>query len=307
MSNGILGIGVCTLDILTHTSTFPATGDVEEANEALVMGGGPVATALAAAASLGTRTTMLDRLGDDWKSGIILEQLKKQGVACDEIKIEPGAQASLASIWVRSSDGARAVRFIRSTARAISAQEINPDLITSHRFVHCNGRHLEASMQAAEICRTSGGKTRLSFDGGANRYRDELLPLMAATDIAIVALEFALSATGEQSPEPAAITLLKLCPQAQLIGITDGGNGSWIYPRASEHFHQPAFPVAQPIDTTGCGDVYHGAFLHALDSGLEIHNAAKIASAAGALNASALGGRGRLPTRKAIEQILETA
>ena len=307
MSNGILGIGVCTLDILTHTSTFPATGDVEEANEALVMGGGPVATALAAAASLGTRTTMLDRLGDDWKSGMILEQLTSRGVGCDQIKIEQGAQASLASILVRAEDGARAVRFIRSTARAISAREINPDLVTSHRFVHCNGRHLEASIKAAEICRDSGGKTRLSFDGGANRYRDELIPLMAATDIAIVALEFALSATGERSPESAAEKLRKLCPQAQVIGITAGDNGSWIYPGSANHFHQPAFHVAQPVDTTGCGDVYHGAFLYALDSGLELHKAAEIASAAGALNASALGGRGRLPTRETIEQILKQA
>ncbi len=306
MSNGILGIGVCTLDILTHTSTFPATGDVEEANEALVMGGGPVATALAAAAALGTRTTMLDHLGDDWKSSMILEQLETQGVGCEQIKIEQGAQASLASILVRAKDGARAVRFVRSTTRAIPAREIRPHLVTSHRFVHCNGRHLEACMQAAEICSNSGRKTRLSFDGGANRYRDDLIPLMASTDIAIVALEFALTATAEKSPEAAAEKLLNLCPQAQLIGITDGGNGSWIYPRDAKHFHQPAFPVAHPVDTTGCGDVYHGAFLHAMDSGLELKQAARIASAAGALNASALGGRGRLPTQEAIEQILQT-
>ena len=96
MSEGILGIGVCTLDILTHTRTFPLTGDVEEANDSLVMGGGPVATALAAAASMGSRTTMLDRLGDDWRSGLILDGLEGQGVGCDKIKREPGARASLA-------------------------------------------------------------------------------------------------------------------------------------------------------------------------------------------------------------------
>jgi sugar/nucleoside kinase (ribokinase family) len=305
MANGILGIGVCTLDILTHTSTFPATGDVEEANEALVMGGGPVATALAAAASLGTRTTMLDRLGGDWRSSLILEQLEAQGVVCNEVRIEPAAEASLASVWVRASDGARAIRFIRSTAQPLSAEEIKPELVTSHRFIHCNGRHLEACMRAAEICRDFGAKTRLSFDGGANRYRDELIPLMEVTDIAIVALEFAQAATGAASRQMAAENLQQLCPQAQIIGITDGANGSWLYPSTAAEFHQPAFPVAHAVDTTGCGDVYHGAFLHALDSGLPLEESAQAASAAGALNASALGGRGRLPTRESIDQLLQ--
>ncbi len=307
MANGILGIGVCTLDVLTHTSTFPLQGDVEEANQALVMGGGPVATALAAASSLGSKTTMLDRLGDDWRSRLILEQLQSLGVGCQEIKIEPGAEASLASVLVRTSDGARAVRFIRSTARAITAQEIQPELVTSHRFVHCNGRHLAGCLHAAELCLNTGGRTQVSFDGGANRYRDELIPLMAVTDIAIVALEFALAASGETSPDPAARRLMELCPRAHLIGITDGKRGSWIYPRTAGHFHQPAFTVAQAVDTTGCGDVYHGTFLHALDTGCDLNQAAQLASAAGALNASALGGRGNLPTQDAITRILNTA
>lgn len=307
MANGILGIGVCTLDVLTHTSTFPLQGDVEEANQALVMGGGPVATALAAASSLGSKTTMVDRLGDDWRSRMILEQLQSHGVGCQEIKIEPGAEASLASVLVRSSDGARAVRFIRSTARAITAREIQPELVTSHRFVHCNGRHLAGCLRAAELCLNSGGRTQVSFDGGANRYRDELIPLMAVTDIALVALEFALAASGEKSADPAAKRLLELCPRAHLVGITDGKRGSWIYPRTAENFHQPAFTVAQTVDTTGCGDVYHGAFLHALDTGCDLNKAAQLASAAGALNAAALGGRGSLPTQDAITRILDTA
>ncbi|MCH2059795.1 MAG: PfkB family carbohydrate kinase [Verrucomicrobiales bacterium] len=306
MSKGILGIGVCTLDILTHTSTFPLTGDVEEANDSLVMGGGPVATALAAAASMGSKTTMLDRLGDDWRSRLILDGLEGQGVSCDEIKREPGARASLASVWVRAADGARAIRFVRSSASPLLVSEIKEEILTSHRFIHCNGRHLEACMRAAEICRNSGGQTQLSFDGGANRYRDELIPLMKATTIAIVALEFAMSATGAGSRQAAAKDLQKLCPQAQIVGITDGENGSWLYLRDAKHFHQPAYPVAHTVDTTGCGDVYHGAFLHALDSGRNVKEAAQIASASGALNATALGGRGRLPTREDVEQVIRT-
>jgi len=305
MANGILGIGVCTLDILTHTRTFPVTGNVEEANNSLVMRGGPVATALAAASSMGTRTTMLDRLGDDWRSELILKELTGYHVECGHIERAAGVCASIASVWVRTSDGERAIRFVRSTASPLSASEIKGDLVTSHRFVHCNGRHLEACMRAAEICSESGSMTQLSFDGGANRFRDELIPLMAVTDIAIVALEFAMSSTGASSRKAAVQGLQELCPKAQIVGITDGENGSWIYPRSTRNFHQPAYPVTNAVDTTGCGDVYHGAFLHALDSGRNIEEAAQVASASGALNASALGGRGMLPTCETVEQVIQ--
>ena len=113
MDRGILGIGVCTLDVLTKVSSFPENESVEEAESSELMGGGPVATALATASKLGSPTTMLDTLGDDWQSEIIINELKSIGVSCDEIIIETGAKASLASVLIRKSDGARAIRFVR--------------------------------------------------------------------------------------------------------------------------------------------------------------------------------------------------
>jgi len=304
--SGILGIGVCTLDILTVVESFPGGENVEEAQRSVMMGGGPVATALAAAATLGSRTSMLDRLGTDcWRSQQILRELEAAGVDTTRIARQAGAEASLASVLVRRSDGARAVRFVRSTAAALRPEELDGDHLLEHRFVHCNGRHPAACLTAAALCRSSEGATRLSFDGGAGRYRPELLPVLAAADIAIVAHDFATHATGEPQPERAAAELATLCPHAELIGITCGANGSWLYPRDGDAFHQPAYPVAEVIDTTGCGDVYHGAFLHALDHGANYREAARTASAAGALNATALGGRGALPTREALAAFRE--
>ena len=305
MSDGILGIGVCTLDVLLVVDTLPGEEGVEMAQRAQLMGGGPVATALVAAASLGSRTTMLDRLGaDDWRSAHILREFEQFGVDASRIALEEGAEASLASAFVRASDGARAIRFVPSTTAAIAPSDLDRDHLLSFRFVHCNGRHPDASLAAAKLCRESCGATRLSFDGGAGRYREAVLPSLEAADIAIVAAEFAEKASGETDPCRAGAGLAKLCPNADLIGITAGERGSWLFPRGDEPFHQPAFPVTEVVDTTGCGDVYHGAFLHALDSGRDYREAARIASAAGALNATALGGRGGLPNREKIEQVL---
>jgi sugar/nucleoside kinase (ribokinase family) len=58
------------------------------------------------------------------------------------------------------------------------------------------------------------------------------------------------------------------------------------------------------VDTTGCGDVFHGIFLAALTGGQTIRAAAEEASAGAALAATALGGRGYLPTRAEVRDFL---
>ena len=305
MQRGILGIGVCTLDILTKVKTLPSNESVEEAESAIFMGGGPVPTALAAATHLGSSTTMIDILGDDWKSNLIIEELRAHGIQCENITIESGASASLASVLVRSSDGARAIRFVRSTTEAIDPQSLESNLINDHKIIHCNGRHLDACTKAKEIADSHSSGAIFSFDGGAGRYREELLPLMKRINIAIVALDFALKATNEIGlPGSTWHKLNQLFPDAHIIGITDGQRGSWIQHEDQKPFHQPAFLAEKIEDTTGCGDVYHGTFLHAIESGRSVHEATRMASAAGAMNASALGGRGHLPNKEELKKFL---
>jgi sulfofructose kinase len=60
-----------------------------------------------------------------------------------------------------------------------------------------------------------------------------------------------------------------------LVVITDGVRGSWSYPREGEWFHQPAYRLPNVVDTTGCGDSYHGAFLFGLLKGMELEQIAR--------------------------------
>jgi len=308
MDRGILGIGVCTLDVLTKVSSFPEDESVEEADSSELMGGGPVATALAAASKLGSPTTMLDTLGDGWQSEFIINELKSIGVSCDEIIIEDGAKASLASVLIRKSDGARAIRFVRSTAKALSDNAITKEIISQHKIIHCNGRHLNACLKAASKCKAVNGERFMSFDGGAGRYRKELLPLMKVIDIAIVAKDFASKLSSQNDLNSKLWSCMKEAfPKAGILGITDGIKGSWFLNEDGTTFHQPAYSVPLTVDTTGCGDVYHGAFLNGILRNLSVEESAKMASAAGALNAMKMGGRGNLVNHDRLNLFLEKA
>jgi sugar/nucleoside kinase (ribokinase family) len=88
-----------------------------------------------------------------------------------------------------------------------------------------------------------------------------------------------------------------------VVVVTEGEHGSWCASPEGE-FHTPAFPVAPVVDTTGAGDVFHGAFLYARAQGWSLRRALRLGAAAGALKCRALGGRAGIPT---LEEALALA
>ena len=299
----IVGLGVCTLDLVWRVDHFPRGEEIQRAEDLHVGGGGPVATAIVAAARLGARAAMLDVLGDDWRAALILDAFRREGVDTRALKQTPGCTTATASVWARRGDGARSIAYVEGSTPALAPADLPAGMIESARLLHLNGRHPHACLEACRRARAAGG--RVSFDGGAHRYRPEMRALVAQSDVCIVALEFAQRYTGLQAIPAMGEALLREGPQ--VVGITDGVRGSWLFERQGEAFLQPAYAIQPVIDTTGCGDAYHGAFLVAWLEGMPLRQAAAFAAAAAALNARALGGQPGLPGRAALEEFLERA
>jgi sulfofructose kinase len=288
----VIGLGAATVDVLSLVDHFPGREGVQRAHEVTIQGGGPVATALVSLARLGGRVTMLDVLGDDWRGDLIRDEFRREGVGTDYLQVVPGCTSSIASVLVRRGDGKRAIVYAPGDTPEWQAAQVPQELIASAPFLHLNGRHWEACLQACRYARAS--HVQVSFDGGAHRYRSQLRELVPLTDVCIVARDFAEQYTGKTDLLKAADLLLEAGPS--LVVITDGTNGSWIYPRQGSAFHQPAYLLPEVIDTTGCGDSYHGAFLFGLLKGMSLQQTAALASAVAALNTQALGGRRALPS-----------
>jgi sugar/nucleoside kinase (ribokinase family) len=85
--------------------------------------------------------------------------------------------------------------------------------------------------------------------------------------------------------------------------VTCGGQGAWCATGSGEAIHFPAFKV-NAIDTTGCGDVFHGAYAAALARGTGMEERIHFASAAAALKATQHGGQAGIPTRPVVERFL---
>jgi len=88
------------------------------------------------------------------------------------------------------------------------------------------------------------------------------------------------------------------------VVVTCGREGAW-YATAENRSpqYQQAFQV-NAVDTTGCGDVFHGAYALALARGSEIFERVRFASAAAALKASRSGGQLGAPTAEELTSFI---
>jgi sugar/nucleoside kinase (ribokinase family) len=294
----IIGLGASTVDILTLVEHFPTRREIQQALSTTIQGGGPVATAMVAASRLGCSSAMIDSIGDDWVGELVLQGFQKDGVETGFIEIRSGQTTAISNVLVSAGDGARAAMFLPGTAPEPALSDSQQAAIRSSMILHVNGRYWDSCIRVVDLARARN--VRVSFDGGADRFKPEMKSLVPLTDICIVARDFAEKYTGEVDPSLSAKILHEEGPEIAVV--TDGVNGSWVRTRDGSSFHQPAFLFPNTVDTTGCGDSYHGAFLAGLVKGLTIKKTAALASAVAGMNTQHLGGRAGIPTfDKAVE------
>lgn len=234
----IVGIGASTLDRFIVVDHFPTGREVQQAISSTTDGGGPVATALATAGKYGSRTVMIDRIGDDMVGRYILEDFQKYNVNTEGIQVDADAKSGTATILVKQGTGERAVFFERSTAPEPEFLSDYQGLIENASIVHINGRHRHLMRTAIDIARQSG--TIISLDGGAQRYDDDMKPITESSHVVIVARDYAEKYTGTTNLEEACRIIHDR--GALIAGVTDGANGSYfVWPDGTAYRCHP-FP-----------------------------------------------------------------
>jgi sulfofructose kinase len=296
----VIGLGASTVDILTLVEHFPTRREIQQALSTTIQGGGPVATAMVAASRLGCSSAMIDSIGDDWVGEFVLQGFQKERVETEAIEVHSGQTTAISNVLVSNVDGSRAAMFLPGNAPEPSLSDLQKTAIQSAKILHVNGRYWTACMQAVNLARLR--KVQVSFDGGADRFKPEMRSLVPLTNVCIVARDFAEKYTGEVDPSKSVLILLEEGPQIAVV--TDGVNGSWVCTRNGSCFRQPAFLFPNTVDTTGCGDSYHGAFLAGLVKGLTVEKTAALASAVAGMNTQHLGGRAGIPTFEQVREFL---
>ncbi len=298
----LVGLGLATIDLVTLTPRLPDPDDVFAVEEIAVQGGGPVATALVAASRLGASTAYLGTIGGGRWGRETAAEFAAYGVDASHARLVDAAAAvdqSLSVILVEASTGRRSILYHRGGLPDLAPDDVPVEVVQNARILHLDGVHLDAALHAARLARSAG--VTVSFDGGAGEKWpgiEELLPLV---DVLVVAHQFAATYTGESDPAAAGPALLQQYAPREVV-ITDGERGAW-YWDGRQPLHQPAFSV-DVVDTTGAGDVFHGAYLfaHLQEWGAERRLA--FAAATAALKCRRVGGRAGIPSGDQVEAFL---
>jgi sulfofructose kinase len=295
----ILGIGCVSVDDLLYVpGSYPAADTKTQVLDWDRQCGGLTGTALVAAARLGARCAFAGLLGFDDLSRIVESNFLREGIDISHAPRAKDAPVPYAVIIVATETRTRNI-FYRIDGR-IGAADFLPEesVIRSARILFLDQFGMTGCLRAATIARAAGIPIVADFEDSSHPEFPQLLRLV---DHVVLPENIAQQITGETLPEAAARAVWH--DDCQAVVVTCGIAGSWFLGRDGVIRHQPAFKV-NAIDTTGCGDVFHGAYAAALVQGAPLEECVRLATAAAGLKATQPGGQRGIPTRSQVDQFL---
>ena len=293
-------MGITAVDDLVELPEFPVSGGKMQVLRTSRQCGGICATALVTAARLGLRCMYGGLLGEDELSAFVRGVLHGEGIATPEALAHPEARPYHSTILVERASGERTILFSSEGVVEPAPGDLRADLLLASRAFFADWLGPAATLEACRLAKANAIPIIADME---HVLSGDVREIMALVDHLIVPLNLAAEVTGTGEPEQA-VRLLAGQGRA-CTAVTCGKRGCW-YVEASDPGmvrHQPAFEV-KVVDTTGCGDVFHGAYAAAQVWGYPVHQALRFAAAAAALKATRAGGQAGIPDRAAVEKFL---
>ena len=288
--------GVCW-DFVGIVDCYPELDEKALLSEVVQMGGGLSGTAMAAVAALGGKAGIFGRIGDDDFGQKILAGFRQERVDTAGLEVLPGITSQFAFCVAHRETGRRSIFWKPGTYERMRPGDVDLAALTDCQCLLVDHHHLAAATDAARHARAEG----LPVVADIERVQPGAVEFIQAVEVPILPRGFVRALSGEDDLDRAARYVQSLGPKT--VVITCGDEGVLAY-SGGERLHQPAFCVQPVVDTTGAGDVFHGAFAYGLALGYDLPRNLAFASAVAALSCRGLGGRGALPTMEQVRQLL---
>ena len=290
----IVVVGSCNIDITVECDRWAKPGETIFGNRLTVNPGGKGANQAVAAARLGAEVKMVGCIGDDVYGQLVLKALKDNNVDSTYVKVLPGENSGTAHITVAENDNSIIV--IKAANDLVSPALIDEawDAIKEADIVL-----LQHEIPAA----TNAYVIEKCFEAG--------VPVMLnPAPVAPVPPELLAKVTYLTPNEHEAAILFAGQGKADILGRNQGkvimtlGSKGVAYAEKGQVYNVPGFKV-QPVDTTGAGDTFNGAFAVARANGKNMYDSISFANAAAALSVQKLGAQGGMPYLNEVEEMLK--
>jgi sulfofructose kinase len=282
----ILGIGCIAVDDIFYVDQYPAADSKVRAKRMERRFGGLTGVALVTAAKMGARCAFGGLLGCDELSTFVERQFHDNGIDTTPATRISGASPIRSVVIVDAST--RTIVYDASGATNSEFSGPSEDTISDCRVLFLDSFDVPQSLRAAKIAKRHGVPIVADFESDVGM-------LLWLADHLIVGESY-----GRQIMDDDGLRSL-WCVGRNAVVVTRGERGATYLSieRPGEEIQAPAFAV-NAVDTTGCGDVFHGAYAAALAQNRAMEDRIRIASAAAASKAQT----GEIPTRQELDLFL---
>jgi sugar/nucleoside kinase (ribokinase family) len=286
-----LFIGQTYIDVTFLTDRMPTGDEKHVASAYAISFGGNAVTAAFCCAKLGIAPAVLATVADDWLGRMFLDMAARYGITIHARKVKTSSLS-----FIMPSAGKRAI------VRCRDDDYLDPFPIldlSGCRALHVDGHQPDAAIGYAKLCREAGILT--SLDGGG--LRSNTHELLGFIDVAIVAERLCQ----QMGHEPATMLDYLRSRGCRIGGVTLGERGLVWYDETGAVRTLPAIPIApaRVLDTSGAGDVFHGAYIYSYlaNPATSWEKHFRFARAAAAYKVQHLGNEAGLPTHADIAAV----
>lgn len=280
-----VGFGLNAVDHLCVVPHYPEVDSKTPMLSFTRTAGGQAASAMVVLARFGLKVKYVGKVGGDETGAFSLGSLRADGVDVSDVPAVPGVTNQVAMIIVDQRNGERTILWHRPREIATRPDEITPEKVAGGRVLLVDGHDAPAAARAAAIARERGIPVVLD----AETVKEGTADLVPLVDLLVASSKFPALFTGVSDEEGALRRLLALGPR--FVAMTLGRGGALAMTADGALVRSRGYDVAA-VDTTGAGDVFHGAFLYGLLQGWTVERTLDLSNAAAALNCTALGARG---------------
>ena len=288
-------VGSINMDLVTNAPRFPRMGETLLGTDFNRFMGGKGANQAVAAARLGADVRMIGAVGDDGFGYEMLTNLDREGVSSDCVKTVQGYSSGIANITV--AGGENSIVAVSGANFALTPEDVlaheetiaGSDVVLSQLEIP-----MECVITAAKLAQKHGRPFVLN-PAPAQRLPQELLELTTLLTPNTYELAASLGLPQDMSAEE--LISRSPCP----VLMTVGEKGAVYNDEQGVLHYVPSFPVT-PVDSTGAGDTFNGAFAVYWKEGME--TAVRKACAAAAVSITQNGAQSGMPSEEELEEFL---
>jgi|WetSurMetagenome_2_1015567.scaffolds.fasta_scaffold212824_2 sulfofructose kinase len=294
----VVGFGLNSVDHLCIVPEYPRLDSKSEIVQYEQLPGGQVATAMVFLSRMGLSTKYIGKVGGDNLGRFCLQKLELEAIDISSIRIEESARNQFSIIIIDQQSGERTVLCQRDSWLDFKEQELQEDAVCAGKILHLDGND-PASLRAASWCQKHEIPVCIDLD----KVVPNCTALIEQIDFLIVSSSFSSEYTGISDPIESFHSLRQRF--SGFLAMTQGSHGviAWVGDRCIQF---PGLSV-KAIDSTGAGDIFHGAFIYGLLQNWPLNKIMAFANAAAGLSCTHLGAQQGIRSLSEIMQHIDEA